>query len=469
MLGTDPVYDDTIAAVATPPGEGGIGVVRLSGPDAASIASAIFRRGRSLRRLSRDQFESHRLLYGIIADPSDERVIDEVMIVRMAPPRTYTREETVEISCHGGPIPVREILSLCYRQGARPAEAGEFTLRAFLNGRIDLSQAEAVAGVIGARTPRSLDLAVGELRGRLSERLKPARDVLIETLAYLDAAADFPDDEIPSIDIDPALASAREALASVVESAQAGLLYREGVQIAIVGRPNAGKSSLLNTLLRSDRAIVTDIAGTTRDVIAETYNLRGLPATLLDTAGIAESSDVIEQMGIDRSRKAIASSGIALFVVDRSAPPAPEDSVVAGLLADRVENASIVVALNKCDQPNAGGHDRITSALGGAAVVEVSTLTRQGIDDLEAALYNAAIGQAASAGEPALATVRQLDALRRALASVEAAQEARGFAVPLDLLAVDVRDALHAVGEITGEYVDEAVVNEIFSRFCIGK
>lgn len=463
------MYQDTIAAIATPPGDGGIGVVRLSGPDATRIAARIFRRGRTRRALVASAFPSHRLLYGAVVDPEDERVVDEVMLAHMAAPRTYTREDVVEISCHGGPLPVREILSLCYRYGARPAEAGEFTLRAFMNGRIDLSQAEAVAGVVGARTSRALDLAVGELRGHLTARLRPARDVLVETLAYLDASADFPDDEIPPHDLDPALEAARLALAEVVNSASAGLLYREGVQIAIVGRPNAGKSSLLNTLLRTERAIVTPIAGTTRDVISETYNLRGLPATLLDTAGIGESSDIIEQMGIDRSRKAIAASGIALFVIDRSTQPGPDDHLVAQLLADRVDNESVVVTFNKTDLPDAGGHEGIISLLAGARVVEVSTHSGAGIAALEEALHATALRQSGASGEPALVTTRQHDALRRALEAVEAAREARAIGVPLDLLAIDVRSALHAVGEITGEYVDEAVLNEIFSRFCIGK
>ena len=463
------MYHDTIVAIATPAGEGGIGIVRLSGPDAGAIGARIFRRGSRLRAVAPDSLASHRMYYGAIVDPDGTRTIDEVMLVRMVPPRTYTREEVVEISCHGGPIPVREVLSLCLRHGARLAEAGEFTLRAFLNGRIDLSQAEAVAGVVSARTPRSLDLAVDELRGRLTERLRPARNSLVETLAYLDAAADFPDDEIPSIELAPALETAREALATVVASARSGLLYREGVQIAIVGRPNAGKSSLLNALLRADRAIVTEIAGTTRDVIAESVNLGGLPATLLDTAGIAESEDVIEQMGIARSRQALASSGIALFVIDRSRPAGPDDIGIATILVDRLGDGGVLIARNKSDLPEAGGHEPALALLPGVPIVDVSTVTGAGIEVLEAALRDLALAGSGAASEPALVTVRQHDALRRSLAAVEAAQDAHALGLPLDLLAVDVRTALYAVGEVTGEHVDDAVLDEIFSRFCIGK
>ncbi|MDQ3547760.1 MAG: 50S ribosome-binding GTPase, partial [Chloroflexota bacterium] len=331
------------------------------------------------------------------------------------------------------------------------------------------SQAEAVAGVVSARTPRSLDLAVGELRGRLTERLCPARDSLVETMAFLDAAADFPDDEIPSIELGPALEAAREALAAVVASAGSGLLYREGIQIAIVGRPNAGKSSLLNALLRADRAIVTEIAGTTRDVIAESINLGGLPATLLDTAGIAESEDVIEQMGIARSRQALVSSGIALFAIDRSRPAGSEDIQVATMLADRLGDGGVLIARNKSDLPDAGGHQSVLALLPGVPVIDVSTRTGDGIGALEASLHDLALAGSGAASEPALVTVRQHDALRRSLAAVEAAQEGHALGLPLDLLAVDVRAALHAVGEVTGEHVDAAVLDEIFSRFCIGK
>lgn len=463
------MYQDTIVAIATPPGEGGISIVRLSGPDSGAIAARIFRRGSSRRLVDAAALTSHRLYYGFIVDPDEEWTIDEVMLVRMAAPQTYTREEVVEISCHGGAIPVREVLSLCLRYGARQADAGEFTLRAFLHGRIDLSQAEAVAGIVSARTPRSLDLAVDELRGRLTARLRPARDLLVETLAFLDAAADFPEDEIPPLDLAPALESTRVALADVVASAGSGLLYREGVQIAIVGRPNAGKSSLLNRLLRADRAIVTEIAGTTRDVIAESINLAGVPATLLDTAGIGESEDVIELMGIARSRDALASSGIALFVIDRSRPVGDEDIHVATLLAERLGDGGVIVAHNKNDLPDSGGHGPALDLLPGVPVVAISTRTGEGIAELENRLRDLALDGGGAASEPALVTVRQHDALRRALAAVEAAQEAHSLNLPLDLLAVDVRAALHAVGEVTGEHVDEAVLDEIFSRFCIGK
>jgi len=463
------MYTDTIAAIATPQGDGGLAIIRLSGPDAGSVATRIFLRGRRLRQTTVGELESHRLYYGAIVDPDSVAVVDEVMLVQMLPPATYTRELVVEISCHGGPLPVRAVLALCLRHGARLAEPGEFTLRAFLNGRIDLSQAEAVAGIVGARTTRSLDLAVGELRGRLSERLRPARDTLVETLAYLDAAADFPDDEIPAIELGPSLVTARDALAAVVAAAQTGVLYREGVHIAIVGKPNAGKSSLLNALLGSDRAIVTDVAGTTRDVITESVNLNGLPATLLDTAGIADSADVIERIGIQRSRDALSSSGIALFVVDRSRPTSSEDALVAELLAVRLSEGGVLVALNKCDLPDAGDHTALLRLLPGVPVVAISTVDGAGLDELRTALFTLAIGQADASGEPALVTIRQLDALRRALAHVEAAEAALAVAIPLDLIAVDVRGALHAVGEITGERIDEAVLDEIFRRFCIGK
>jgi tRNA modification GTPase len=466
------MYDDTIAAVATPPGEGGIGVVRLSGPDSARIAGAMFHRGKSDRCVEVSRLESHRLYYGRIVDTDRHRTIDEVMLVRMAAPKTYTREDVVEIHCHGGTIPVKSILELAIAKGARLAEAGEFTLRAFLNGRVDLSQAEAVMAVVSSRTSESLELAVEELRGGLTNRLGPARSALIETLAFLDASADFPEDEVPPTDITGSLEMARRFLADILDASNLGILFHNGVQIAIVGRPNVGKSSLMNSLLRSDRAIVTSIAGTTRDVITESINLHGIPATLLDTAGIAETKDVIEQMGIDRSRKALESAALAVFVVDGSQAAQPEDLAVARTLAERLDRDGsdrVVVAVNKLDLPRMFDSDAISHSLPAVPMVEISTLSGDGIVELESLLYQCASALAGEARQPATVSLRQRDALRAALSSVRDAQAGLSSGTPLDLIAVDVRDALIQIGEITGENVSESVLNEIFSRFCIGK
>lgn len=466
------MYADTISAIATPLGEGGIGIVRISGPDADRIAGAIFRQGKQARPVDVAALPSHYLHYGYVVEPKTERIVDEVLLARMAAPRSYTREDVVEISCHGGPLVVREVLRLTLEAGARHAEPGEFTLRAFLNGRIDLSQAEAVMGIVSARTSESLEMAVEELRGRLTNRLGPAREALIESLAYLDASADFPEDEVPPLDLDEALRRADEALAEVVASARLGLLYREGIQIAIVGRPNVGKSSLMNSLLRTERAIVTDIAGTTRDVITESITLQGIPATLLDTAGIAETEDVIEQMGIDRSRRALDSAGLAIFVLDGSVPPTPDDEHVAELLHRRFDGDSrdgLVIVLNKRDLPTRHNHEAIRALLPEPPVVEVSTRTGEGLEALEATLYERLVARAGEAAAPAMVTVRQQRALVRALESVRQARQALDAGIPHDLLAVDVRDALYAVGEITGEQVSETILDEIFARFCIGK
>jgi tRNA modification GTPase len=463
----------TIAAIATPPGEGGIGMVRISGAEAAEIAGRIFRRGRNGRELDLTNVSSHRLLYGQVIDPASGETIDEALLGWMAAPHTYTCEDIVELTCHGGPVPLQETLRVALAAGARHAEPGEFTLRAFLNGRLDLTQAEAVLSVVTARTGEALRLAVDDLSGNLTRRLAPARDAVVSLLAYLDAAADFPEDEIPPADVDADLATAEQALAEIVAGSRAGMLYREGAQIALVGRPNVGKSSLMNVLLRVDRAIVTPVAGTTRDVISETINLRGIPATLLDTAGIAETADVVEQLGIERSRRALTAAAAAVLVLDGTVSPSEEDLAVAQLLSDRLANAvtegapPVVIAINKQDLPERSVQDDVLSLLPGCQVVPVSCLTGDGIDAVEDAL-TALLGGAGDA-QPSLITARQRAALDRALEHMQAAAATRATGYPLDLLATDVRAALHAIGEVTGEAVDEAVLTEIFSRFCIGK
>ncbi len=464
----------TIVAIATPPGEGGIGVVRLSGDDAAVIARRVFRQGHGDRPPMLRPDRSHRLIYGRVVDPTTGEPVDEALLAWMAAPHTYTREDTVELSCHGGSVPVRETLRVLMAAGARHAEPGEFTLRAFLNGRLDLTQAEAVLNVVGARTTEGLRLAVADLGGELGTRLQPARDLLVGLLAYLDAAADFPDDEIPPADVVSEMTAAEAALVDVLAGARAGMLYREGAQVALVGRPNVGKSSLLNALLRAERAIVTPVAGTTRDVIAETVNLGGFgfPVTLLDTAGIAETVDLVERLGIDRSRRAIDAAVAAVLVLDGSVPPGPDDLAVAAMLAARGDQMgappAVVIAINKSDLP-AVDQAAVLELLPGCPVVEVAATSGLGLPALEAALGGQLRGDSGGQARPALITTRQRAALDRSLTHLRDAIAMHDAVHPLDLLATDVRAALRAIGEVTGEAIDDAVLTEIFARFCIGK
>lgn len=455
----------TIAAIATPMGEGGIGVIRVSGDGAQHVAQRIFRKpnGKSIKLSG---MKSHTLHYGNIVD--GDRVIDDVLLAWMKGPNTYTREDTIEISCHGGPLPMREVLRVALAAGARPAERGEFTLRAFLNGRLDLTQAEAVLNVIGAQTSESLRLAVSDLAGDLSTRLAPASTALVSLLAYLDASADFPDDEIETSDIEDGLTTAEAALADVIAGANSGMLYRDGATVALVGRPNVGKSSLLNALLRSDRSIVTDIAGTTRDVIRESINLNGIPATLLDTAGIVETDDPVEKIGVERSRQALATASLVAFIVDGSDTPSEDDLEIAQVLANRPtdQRTPVVMVVNKQDLAQQS-QQQLLDVLPDAQVVHVSANTGAGLSDVESTLHG--MLTSGESVQPSLVNDRQRSALDRAYGHVTDAIAAHEADVPQDLLATSVRAALHAVGEVTGENVDEAVLVEIFSTFCIGK
>ena len=455
----------TIAAIATPIGEGGIGVIRISGDDAVDIAQRIFRKP-SGSSLNLSSTKSHTLHYGNIVE--GDRIIDDVLLAWMKGPNTYTREDTVEISCHGGPLPMREVLRVALAAGARSAERGEFTLRAFLNGRLDLTQAEAVLNVIGAQTSESLRLAVNDLSGDLRDRLAPASTALVRLLAYLDASADFPDDEIETSDIPDGLTTAEAALADVIAGSEAGMLYRDGATIALVGRPNVGKSSLLNALLRSDRSIVTPIAGTTRDVIRESINLGGIAATLLDTAGIVETDDVVERIGVERSRQALATAALVALVVDGSESPTSDDLEIAQVLANRPadQQTPVIIVINKQDLQQQS-QQSLLDLLPDAQVVHVSAKANDGISGIETAFHSTLASD--SGVQPSLVNDRQRSALDRAYTHVTDAIAAHEGGIPQDLLATSVRAALHAVGEVTGENVDEAVLTEIFSTFCIGK
>ena len=465
----------TIAAIATAPGEAGLAVVRLSGPEVREVVARIVHAGKSGGPLVLTPEESHRLFYGRVMDPISEHVLDEVMVAWMAAPRSFTTEDTVEISCHGGNLAVQRVLRAALAAGARAANPGEFTMRAFLNGRIALTEAEAVLNVVSAQTSDGLERALDDLRGDLTRRLEPARTAVLAALAYLDASADFPDDEIPVSDVHADLGTALAALELVLAGARSGRLLTEGATVALIGRPNVGKSSLLNALLRSDRAIVTPIAGTTRDVVSERAVIDGIAVTLLDTAGIAESADVIEQAGVARSRQAIARAAGIVLVLDGSELPVEADCAIARDLSHRFDTGAfgdvpVVVALNKSDLGLAQDYSGVVDLLPARiSVVSVSAQTGDGLPALELAMADALRGDLANAVQPSLLNARQHAELDRALLHLRAAFEALEAGYPTDVLATDVRVAARALANITGEDIDEALLMEIFSRFCIGK
>ena len=445
------MYDDTIAAISTPIGEGAIGVVRVSGPGALGIAGKVFSGQLSHRHLSRGQ----------VVDPEDGSVLDEVMATCMMAPNSYTSEDTVEIYGHGGAVSLQAVLKALLRSGARAAGPGEFTLRAFLNGRIDLSQAEAVRDVIEAKTDAGLRVAMSGLQGGLSGRVGEVRTAILEVLAYLTARIDFPEDDVPAEDPLPAIRNAAALLEELIGSADAGIVYRRGVRVAIVGRPNVGKSSLLNRLLEQDRAIVTPIAGTTRDTVEEVANIQGIPFALVDTAGLTETSDLVEHLGIERSRRALAEADLVILMLDSSQPQTKEDTDLIG----RVEGKSTVMVANKSDLP------RITvSSSMPAGAVRTSMVTGEGVKALKERMVEAALnGKGVGSGEALVSNARQKAALESAAGHLASAEEALVKGLADDFVTIDLTAALNSLGEITGETVTEDLLHTIFSKFCIGK
>ncbi len=445
------MYQDTIAAVSTPVGEGGIGIVRLSGKESLPI----------VRRLFPGKLENRRLVYGHITDPDTGETVDEVLVAFMQAPHTYTRENIVEIDCHGGPVAVQRILELFLRCGARPANPGEFTLRAFLNGRIDLSQAESVLDVIKAKTQASLRLAVQGLGGKLSEPVRELRGSLMDVLAYLTARIDFPEDEVGEQDVTGPLERAQATLQELIDNADAGIVYRQGVRTALVGRPNVGKSSLLNRLLRQSRAIVTSVPGTTRDTLEEVVNLKGVPFLLIDTAGIIESRDEVEALAVERSRKAIEQADFVLLVIDAGESLTAADRELIELVADK----TVLVAANKCDLPP-------RAEVNGLPWLRVSTsaLTGEGLAELENGMVNSVLGgRVVTSDAPLVTNPRHKEALARAKKYLDSARTAVAENMPDDFVTIDLTASLNALGEITGETVTEELLDTIFSRFCIGK
>jgi len=445
------MYSDTIAAISTPIGEGGIGIVRLSGENSRSIAETLFDK----------KLENRRLVYGHINDPETGRSIDEVLIAYMQSPHTYTREDIVEINCHSGPLPLQSILELVLHHGARLAHPGEFTLRSFLNGRIDLAQAESVMDVIQAKTQAGLNLAVQGLNGKLSKPIRKIRTDLMLILAYLTAKIDFPEDDIEDQDIVQPLEFALLALGDIIDNADKGIIYRQGVRTAIVGRPNVGKSSLLNLLLRENRAIVTSVPGTTRDTIEETVNIHGIPFVLIDTAGIIDSKDMVESIAIKRSRNAIAQSEFVLFVVDSSEPLTIQDDQFIQILSDK----SVLLVANKSDLPLQADLNHLPWL-----PLSTSATEGEGLAELESAMACSVLGGSVSTTDSMLVTnPRHKEALIRAVQHLIQARDSAKAVLPEDFITIDLTAALNALGEITGETVTEDLINTIFSRFCIGK
>lgn len=485
---------DTIAAISTALGPGAIGIVRLSGPEALAMAQKVFRpaRGRTV-----GPEESFRLLYGYVVDPEDGQKIDEALLAVMRAPRSYTREDVVEFHCHGGLAAQRAVLRLVLRLGARLAEPGEFTRRAFLNGRIDLAQAEAVAAVVAARSNAALRASVRQLDGGLSERLRKLRADLVGALAQIEATIDFCDEDLEAVDwakITGELECVRLGLERLLETAFLGRVLEQGLRTAIVGRPNVGKSSLLNALLMRERAIVSDIPGTTRDTVEELVEIGGIPVHLVDTAGIREGGDQVERLGVARSIKAIEQADLVLAVIDLAAPWSEEDTLVLqGLDPSRTilvgnkidlieaETGALEARLRRraaeviaCGVSGSGPTERRAAESGAEQaewrVCTVSARTGEGLESLRALLEGAVTGGAGfDLGEPILATERQRRLTSAACAGVGAALEAVKAGAGEELVCEEIRAAVQALGEITGEELTPDLLDEIFSRFCLGK
>ncbi len=459
------MIDDTIASIATAPGEAGISIIRMSGPQALDILDKIFL---PKKKNSIKEYPQRRLVYGhVIKD--DKKVIDEVLAVYMKAPYTYTREDVVEINCHGGMIPIRNILELILRNGARAAEPGEFTKRAFLNGRIDLAQAEAVMDLISAKTDKGFDVALGQLDGSLSNRVQDIRENILEVLAHLQVSIDYTEEDIEEITYPELLSQSkaiREKIKRLLDTSNTGKIIREGLKVVIVGKPNVGKSSLLNALLKESRAIVTDIPGTTRDVIEEFVSVKGIPVRIIDTAGIRETDDVVERIGVQRSKESFNKADLVILMLDASSKLTNEDKEIMNY----VKNKEAIVLVNKIDLPKRISIEEIKEILPNKKVIETSIEEEKGIEELENEIVNMVYGGEVKAKDTSYVTnVRHKHALEKALKSIEEAIEAINMKMFFDVISVDLNDCGEFLGEITGDTIEEDVIDKIFSNFCLGK
>ncbi len=457
-------YEDTIAALSTPIGTGGIGILRISGIRAFEIVSRIFVSNKSIADIP-----SHSVTYGKIIDPINNTVIDEVLLTKMCKPKTFTREDIVEINCHGGLVVINRVLELLLKYGARPAEAGEFTKRAFLNGRIDLSQAEAIIDLINSKTVESSKAAISHLEGNLSKKLTALRESLVGLLAHIEVTVDYPEHDIEEITGEKVLESLeliKNDLKRLARSFDKGKILREGINIVIAGKPNVGKSSLLNQLSGNTRAIVTDIPGTTRDIIEEYINIKGIPAKITDTAGIRITKDIVEKIGVDKAYKAVENADLVIMVIAADTGILEEDAEVLKIIQDKKS----IVMINKTDLVDEFKVNDIKKQINVNIVIEASVINEQGIEELEENIYDLFFkGDISQNNELILTNARHKNLVDMSIDSINQALNSFEMGMPLDMVTIDIKNSADYIGQITGESIDDAVMHKIFSQFCIGK
>ncbi len=458
-------FEDTIAAIATPVGTGGIGIIKVSGPDAWAIGRQLFHQSKS-----QEVIQSHHLYHGYITEPETGKTVDEVLISFMHGPTTYTREDVVEINCHSGLAVLDRILELVVRAGARLAEPGEFTRRAFLNGRIDLTQAEAVLDLVNSKTKKSLHLASEHLRGGLQTIITELRNQLLDLLAMLEAAIDFPDEDLEILEGKHLAAQIREQvrdpIGQLLDHYEDGRILRQGLSVIIAGKPNVGKSSLLNNLLRSNRALVTPVPGTTRDVIEESLSLRGIPLRLVDTAGLRHADDLVEQLGMEFTRERLAQADLVLFVLDRSAPLTSEDLNIY----DDIKTKPLLIVVNKIDLAPHPDFAAMRDRFPEDTLVEISALYGDGLEELKDGVFHTILGRSLDTETSAVApNLRHKMCLEQSLEAIDRALELLDGQSAVELIALEVQEALAHLGEVVGVTTTEDLLDQIFSQFCIGK
>lgn len=455
---------DTIAAISTPMGEGAIGIVRISGSTAVDVADKLYA---GKKRLA--EVDTHTINYGHIQDPDTGETVEEAMVSVLRAPRTYTKEDIIEINCHGGLTSVNRVLQLTLRYGARLAEPGEFTKRAFLHGRIDLSQAEAVMDLIRAKTDRAMNVAMNQVEGKLSTRIQSLRQKLLETVASVEVNIDYPEYDAEEMTLEMIQEKGTEveqAIEHLLTTAHQGKILREGLSTVILGRPNVGKSSLLNSLVHENKAIVTDIPGTTRDVVEEYVNIRGVPLRLLDTAGIRETEDIVERLGVERSRKVVKDAELALLVLNYNEAITEADEELFKL----IQNQDSIIIVNKMDLDEKISLEQVKELANGNPVITTSLLQDEGVDDLEEAIRKLFFAGEMDSGDMSyVSNSRHIALLEQAKRSVQEALEAAEGGMPIDMVQIDITRAWEVLGEVIGDSVQDSLIDQLFSQFCLGK